>query len=323
MMGGACDTATSQELINLFKAKTSSSQPYELDTARMYCGGKTEQILGDYGVTPHNDQIQIATKVNPWFGSPNGEPRGGLSKENMEVQMNASLKALKLPRVSILYLHAPDHATPLEETLEKMNELHQRGLYDEFGLSNYSAWQVADIVHLCRGRGWVGPSVYQGMYNCLTREIEAELLPCCRHFNLRFYAYNPLAGGLLSGKHSLQLDTPPSEGRFTGDTAAGRMYRARFWKQSYMDSIGVAAALCPNAGTSLPNAALRWLVHHSKLDAAKGDAVILGGSSLEHVAGNISACQEGPLEGEGGIAVRKAFDEGWSVIKGNCPLYFR
>eukprot|EP00759_Apiculatamorpha_spiralis_P037310 PhF_6_TR37200/c0_g1_i2/m.54819/K15303/AKR7; aflatoxin B1 aldehyde reductase len=324
MIGGSCDAAASKELISIFRSTYAPGNPtpgtIRIDTARLYCGGNTETVLGDLGVGS-DASVVVDTKVNPWtrdgvLDSTNCNL--GLSPSNVEQQFEASLKALKATKVQILYLHAPDHTTPVEETLQAVDKLHKKGLFSELGLSNYSAWQVADIVHICRSNGYVPPTVYQGMYNALTRDIEVELLPACRKFGLRFFAYNPLAGGLLTGRHTAEA-SPPTDGRFAGDSAAARMYKARFWKPQYFDSIEAAKERCTTHNTTLPRAALRWLVHHSKLDPSKGDAVILGGSTPHHIKDNVEACLEGLLEKD----ICDAFEDGWSHIRGCCPQYFR
>ena len=107
-------------------------------------------------------------------------------------------------------------------------ELFQQGKFRHFGLSNFAAWQVAEVVELCRRHGWMEPEVYQGMYNALTRDVERELFPCLRNYGMRFYAYNPLAGGLLTGKH-LSMEQIPEDGRFNRE----RGYLDRYWKQDY------------------------------------------------------------------------------------------
>ncbi|XP_031232899.1 aflatoxin B1 aldehyde reductase member 2-like [Mastomys coucha] len=113
---------------------------------------------------------------------------------------------MRCPWVDLFYLHIPDHSTPVEETLQACHQLHQEGKFVELGLSNYASWEVAEICTLCKKNGWILPTVYQrrgkqipayalmGMYNDTTWQVEKELLPCLRHFGLRFYAYNPLAG---------------------------------------------------------------------------------------------------------------------------------
>ena len=99
----------------------------------------------------------------------------------------------------------------IEDTLAEVHELHKEGKFKSLGLSNFQAWEVAHIYHTCKANGYVTPTVYQGMYNAITRDVEKELLPCLRKLGISFYAYNPLAGGVLTGKHS---GGEPEAGRF-------------------------------------------------------------------------------------------------------------
>ena len=85
-----------------------------------------------------------------------------------------------MEKVNVFYLHGPDRDTPINETLEACNELYEEGKFTELGISNYAAWEVVDIYYICEQNGWVKPTVYQGMYNLLTRAGEAELFPALR-----------------------------------------------------------------------------------------------------------------------------------------------
>nr|KAF6443066.1 aldo-keto reductase family 7 member A2 [Molossus molossus] len=161
------------------------------------------------------------------------------------------------------------------------------------------------------------------MYNATTRQVETELFPCLRHFGLRFYAYNPLAGGLLTGKYKYEdKDGKQPVGRFFGNTWA-ETYRNRFWKEHHFKAIAlVEKALQAAYGARAPSmtsAALRWMYHHSQLQGAHGDAVILGMSSLEQLEQNLAATEEGPLE----PTVVQAFDQAWHLVAHECPNYFR
>ncbi|KAF7466617.1 Hypothetical predicted protein [Marmota monax] len=198
-----------------------------------------------------------------------------------------------------------------------------QGKFLELGLSNYAAWEVAEICTLCKSNGWILPTVYQGMYNATTRQVETELFPCLRQFGLRFYAFNPLAGGLLTGKYKYEdKDGKQPLGRFFGNIWA-EIYRNRFWKEDHFKAIALMEkALQATYGTSAPSmtsAALRWMYHHSKLQGAHGDAVILGMTSLEQLEQNLAAAEEGPLE----PAVVDAFDQAWHLVAHECPKYFR
>lgn len=84
---------------------------------------------------------------------------------------------------------------PFEETLKECNKLYKEGLFEQLGLSNYAAWEVAEIVGICERLELVKPSIYQGMYNALTRDIETEMIPCARKFGIRLVMYNPLCVG--------------------------------------------------------------------------------------------------------------------------------
>jgi aflatoxin B1 aldehyde reductase len=123
-----------------------------LDTALMYSGGKSESLLGDMAVW--KGVVPMATKINPWDGK---DFRAGSVREQVE----GCLARLRVASVQILYLHAPDHNTPLAETLRAMDELHKEGKFLQLGLSNYSSWLVNEVVNVCKANNWLKPTVYQ------------------------------------------------------------------------------------------------------------------------------------------------------------------
>ncbi|XP_042333932.1 aflatoxin B1 aldehyde reductase member 4-like [Sceloporus undulatus] len=288
----------------------------ELDTAYMYAGGESERILGVL-LSGEDKAVKVATKANPWDGKT-------LKAESVCSQMEASLKRLQMESVDLFYLHAPDHETSVEETLAACDQLHKKGKFKELGLSNYASWEVAEIYSLCKANRWVLPTVYQGMYNATTRQIETELLPCLRHFGIRFYAYNPLAGGLLTGKYKYEdkdSNQQPS-GRFFGNDWA-KTYRDRYWKKHHFEGVALVEGALREAYSSNPpsltSAALRWMYHHSKLQGDRGDAVIIGISNMEQLQQNLQYCEEGPLL----PGVVEAFQKAWHLTAHDCPNYFR
>ena len=194
----------------------------ELDTARMYNEGLTEVCVGEIlnEACPElkaSDGIKVATKANP---------TEGLSAEKVKAQLNKSLEALNMDSVDIFYLHLPDPKVKIEESLESVQALYEEGKFKRFGLSNYSAWEVVYIHAYMKARGWVLPVVYQGMLNGITRTTTEDLLPALRRLNMSFYAYNPLAGGVLTGKHKRGATKPTGQHtRFTSETAYGKMYQ--------------------------------------------------------------------------------------------------
>ena len=221
--------ATEQQALAMIRAFLSAGYT-ELDTALMYADGRTEAILGRLQADI-KAQCVLHTKANPWNTT---DPElKGLTRGSVLKQANTSLASLQVapspatPPIDIFYLHAPcTVGTPIEETLGAVDELHRKGMFRRFGLSNFSSWQVMECYQLCAERGWVRPSAYQGMYNALTRAVEPELFPCLRRLHIAFYAYNPLAGGILSGKYN--FEEPPTEpGRFAGNEWADR-YKQRY-----------------------------------------------------------------------------------------------
>ncbi len=279
----------------------------EIDTARVYGGGETEQMLGSLLKAYDRGGYSIATKANP-------SEQGGLSPDGTRRQLETSLDLLGMDRIDLFYLHQPDLSVPIETTLETCAKLHDEGLFAGFGLSNFAAWQVADIWHICRREGWMVPAVYQGMYNALTREVEPELFPSLRALGLCFYAYNPLAGGILTGRYAGPT-AEPQEGRFV----SFRNYRDRFWKQSHFQGLEAVRESCRKAGLSMTSAAFRWMFHHSAMDGARGDAVILGTSRASQLEQNLAICGEPELPGE----VVENLTEAWKTARPESPKYFR
>lgn len=277
----------------------------ELDTAYVYNEGSCERLIGE--VLPSlNRPFRISTKVNPRI-------TGKLDGAAAYKQLNESLERLNVAKADTVYLHFPDPATPLISVLEAMADLHSQGKYQELGLSNFPAWMVTDAWHICDRHGWVKPTVYEGMYNPLARNAENELDACLTHFGMRFYAYNPLAGGLLTGRYK-SFEEQPEDGRFTHRIN----YQDRYWKKSSFEALNIITETAERFGMSSIEATLRWLMHHSMLKAERGDAVILGASKLSHLTQNIEAAGKGALP----EAVSDAFRQAWDVCKKDSPAYF-
>lgn len=205
----------------------------EIDTARVYVGGKQEGWTRD---AKWNERgLALATKCYPT------EP-GMHSPEKIRDALETSLRELGLRdaegggkgAVDIFYLHAADRSVPFETTLREVDKMHKEGKFVHLGLSNFVAFEVAEVVMLCKANNWVRPTIYQGMYNAIStrpaipspanltasnaipspaRSLEAELIPACRRYGLDIVVYNPLAGGLFSPK-MMSKDMVPESGRF-------------------------------------------------------------------------------------------------------------
>lgn len=279
---------------------------YELDTAYVYNNGDTERYLGEI-IPELKLPYYIATKIHPRI-------TGKLDRETILMEFNESLKRMNLDKVDLLYFHFPDAKTPIEEALSTIEELYEQGKIKEFGLSNYPAWQVVDIWHKCEKRGIIKPTVYQGMYNALCRNVETELFPAIHELGLRFYAFNPLAGGLLAGKQ-LNYDEDPEPGRF----ARLKSYRDRYWKQSYFDALIEIKNACDIENIPMVEAAYRWLVNHSMMKAKLGDGILLGASRIEQMEQNMKAVEKDILPQH----ILDAMDAAWEIAKPDSPAYFK
>ena len=297
------DRSASQTMLNQFIEAGHT----ELDTAFVYNKGETELLLGELIAPVKRKDIFIAGKVNPWNDA-------GLKPREIKRQLNLSLDRLNTDFVDLLYLHAPDLDTPVEQTLEACFELYSQGKFKQFGLSNYAAWQVAEISEICKTNGWMRPAVYQGMYNALTRDVEKELFQCLRNYDMSFYVYNPLAGGLLTAKHA-SYDALPDKGRF----ASFDGYQDRYWKSDYFKVIGNFKLTCDDEAIAPAQAALRWLIHHSCLSSDYADGIIVGASKPGHLNDNLIAINKGELP----AAIVDALDTGWDTVRASCIKYYR
>lgn len=290
-----------EEFINVFL-----NEGYdELDTAYVYNNGDCERLLGEAMVNIHKP-YKIATKINPRIS-------GKLDADAAYTQLNESLQRMNIESVDTVYLHFPDPATPVVSVLSAMADLHEQGKFKELGLSNFPAWMVADVWHICDKNGWVKPTVYEGIYNPLTRKAETELNAALNHFGLRFYAYNPLAGGILTGRYE-KFEDKPGDGRFTHRPN----YQGRYWKKSYFDAVKVIEEATKKYGLTIIEATYRWMAYHSMLNGERGDGILIGASKLEHLKQNMASLEAGPLPED----VVASFETAWQLTRENSPEYF-
>lgn len=277
----------------------------ELDTAYVYNEGNCERLLGE-ALEEIDRPYTIATKVNPRIS-------GKLDGAAAYKQVNESLERLRLDSVDIVYLHFPDPTTPLASVLEACADLHEQGKFKELGISNFPAWMVADAWNICDKNGWVKPTIYQGIYNPLTRKAEIELNACLNNYGIRFYAFNPMAGGLLTGRYS-KFEDAPADGRFTHRPN----YQGRYWKKSYFDAVEVIKTVAEKYGITSIEATYRWLAYHSMLNGERGDAILVGASKIDHLKQNMETLKAGPLPDD----MLAAFEDAWIISKNDSPEYF-
>ncbi|KAF8166096.1 Aldo/keto reductase [Mycena galopus ATCC 62051] len=220
----------------------------KIDTARAYCAGTSEVLLGKTSWQAKG--ILIASKLFPLHPdiyisqSPEHNPvvTGPHTPEGLRKALMTSLKALSTDKLDIWYLHAPDRSTPYEVTLEAIDELYLEGHFKKFRISNYMSWEVTEIVGICKQHGY-------SRYNAIHRLVEPELFPALRKFGIVFYGYNP------------------------------RLY----WKPEYFAALASVRTVASAHGLTMSEVALRWMAHHSFMRSESGDAVIIGRSNLKHI----------------------------------------
>lgn len=255
-----------------------------LDTAYYYGNTQCERVLGE--ILPNLSFVpKIATKVNPWFENDfsNGK-LGQLSNDGICKQLNTSFKNLKVDCVEILFLHCPDYETPIQETLETCDELWRKEKFNRLGISNFSFSQTNEIISLCEDHSFITPTYYQGMYNLISRKVE-EMFPLLDSNGIEFWAYNPLAGGLLTGKYiGKGLNT---EGRFKNNA----IYQNIFWKPEILEYLDEFFNL--GQETCL-DYSLQWLRHLSKM--RPNDKIVLGASTVEQLHQNIQIINKQKLQ---------------------------
>ncbi|KAJ6562326.1 NADP-dependent oxidoreductase domain-containing protein [Mycena capillaripes] len=277
-----------------------------VDTARMYAGGTSEVMLGAVGWQERG--LKMATKIFPTKGRNMGwltADEYTHSPADIRKGLKDSLTALKADKVDIYYLHAPDRKVLYEDTLREINKIYIEGSFERLGLSNYPAWEVAQICEICKRNGWVMPTVYQGHYHAQFRRAEDELIPCLRAYGISYYVYKPLAGGLLSSRYTWDPTTSSVIDLFNRDSQKKEPNTT--WKEPNFIALDLLRSAIATQGITESEAALRWLAHHSVLKKEFGDAVIIGVSGKKQLEENLEALDKGPLP----MDVVEAFNAGW------------
>jgi aryl-alcohol dehydrogenase-like predicted oxidoreductase len=279
-----------------------------IDTANGYAGGASERILADL-LRSRRHRVTVATKAG--MPNPDAGDNSPLSPAGLRLGVEASLSRLNTDYVDLFYLHQPDRTADIADTLTTVAELVKEGKIRALGVSNFSAWQIGEINHVADAVGAPRPLVAQQLYNLLARRIEEEYAEFAEVTGLITMVYNPLGGGLLTGKHSFEAE--PTDGRF-GDSRLAAMYRERYWNTAIFDAIAQLTRIAEDAEIPMTELAMRWLVSKP----ATGP-ILLGGSKVDHLVANIAAIRKGPLDDD----VVTACDEVGAALRGPMPNYNR
>ena len=274
------------ESINIIEGALANGINF-LDTADAYIEGRSEEVVGK-ALKGKRHSVVLATKVANAMGP--GVNDRGLSRKHIMQGIEDSLRRLDTDYIDLYYVHTPDYDTPVEETLRALDDLVHQGKVRYIGCSNFRAWQLCKALWVSDVHNIARFDCIQPPYNLLTRDIEYELLPLCASEGVGVCVYNPLAAGLLTGKHD--PSKPPAEGtRFALQNKSGgskrpmgSVYSQRYWSAADFEAVASLKRIAEEHGRDLPQFALAWVLSNSTITSA-----ICGASSLKQLEKNLGA----------------------------------
>jgi len=261
-----------------------------IDTADVYVGGVSEQIIGRwFAARPRDvtDRVVVASKGRS--GGPRAvqDPNAvGLSRRYLHRALNASLSRLGVETIDLYQLHASDMHTPVGETLSFLDEAVKAGKIHYIGLSNFTGWQLQLMISTAKAMGLQVPVTLQPQYSLLSREIEWEIVPAALHNGIGLLPWSPLAGGFLTGKYQ-------RGGTAASGTRAGSEKPLYQWvSEEYADSdrnwatIDAVVRIAKEIGATPAQVALSWIA-----DRPGVVAPIVGARTVEHLRNNLAAAE--------------------------------
>lgn len=274
----------------------------KIDTAQLYEG--SEVTLAKFDAP---SRFVIDTKWRGGFVPPDAP------EEDAHQVAKDCLSRLGTKSVDIFYIHSPPPGDNKEKYLASINEAYKAGLFKRFGLSNFKVEDVQKIYDICKSKGYVLPTVYQGNYNPVARKQETVLLPTLRKLNIAFYVYSPIAGGFLTKTKQEVLD---GAGRFDKATPIGKIYAGLYSKPILLEALAEWEEAAKEEGCTRAELAYRWVTFNSPLKPEYGDAIIIGASRLEQLEQTLKGLQAGPLSKNAAAKI----DHIWSKIEHESPL---
>jgi aryl-alcohol dehydrogenase-like predicted oxidoreductase len=281
-----------------------------LDTADVYplgggrpTAGRTEQIVGAW-LKGKRQQFILATKCAGQTGPKPWDQ--GMSRKHILDAIDASLQRLGTDYVDLYQLHRYDPSTPINEALEALDTVVRSGKARYVGVSNWPAHKIARALGRSELKNLTGVVSVQPRYNLLFRTFERDLLPMCEEEAIAVIPYNPLAGGLLTGKHDRA--SPPQQGTRFSLGNAGPRYQARYWHEQEFETIEALRAVADAAGMSMATLAVSWVLSNPAITAP-----IVGASRPGQLADSLAAAEKGALPSD----VKARLDEitqAWRVV---------
>lgn len=289
-----------------------------LDTSDGYIKGISETTVGKALKGKRRDVV-LATKVA--FVTGPGVNDRGLSRRHIMDAIENSLRRLQTDYIDLYYAHVPDYETPIEETLRAYDDLIHQGKVRYIGCSNFFSWQLCKALWVSDVRDLARFECVESPYNLLLRDIEDELIPLCTAEDVGICVYNPLAGGLLTGKYD-PCKPPPEGTRFTmsgekshmsNNMPKGAVYTKRYWSKTNFDVIAQLRKVAEKNGRNMTQLALAWILNNPAISSA-----ICGVSSVKQLDKNLQAA---------GLILtpeeRAACDEVWNQLRPRRFTYGR
>ncbi|MCB0667190.1 MAG: aldo/keto reductase, partial [Saprospiraceae bacterium] len=239
------------------------------DCADVYEKGRSEEILGKL-IRDCRDEVIITSKV--YFGTGPDVNAKGATRYHITRAIDASLKRLDTDYIDLYFIHRFDEKTPIEETLECLNDLVRRGKVLYLGASNFAAWQVTKALGISERRNWSRFECIQPMYNLVKRQAEVEILPMAKSEQIGVISYSPLGGGLLTGKY--MQGKSPEEGRLL----VNKMYQVRYGEEWMQHAVSKFIDLADQAGIHPVTLAILWVEKHPAITAP-----IIGARNVEQL----------------------------------------
>ena len=248
-----------------------------IDTANGYNNGLSEQIVGK-AIKDRRNDVVITTKVNASTGS--GPNDGGLSRYHILTEVENSLRRLQTDRIDLYMLHRPDPSTPLEESIDALNDLVRQGKVRYIGMSNHKAWEICSAIWMAELKNLTTVSCVQELYNIVNRDVEVELLPFCKEYGVGVMAYSPLARGVMTGKYLPGQPIPSNSRAGRGDA---RILESEMRDQSLIVASKLAD-ISKNIGKPASQLALNWVLANQAITSA-----IIGPRNLKQYEDNVGA----------------------------------
>jgi voltage-dependent potassium channel beta subunit len=284
--GGAVEEDTAEKCIR---------KAYELginffDTANVYMRGEAEKVVGRVLKDYERDTLVVATKVFfPMREGPNG---GGLSRKHIREQCHLSLKRLGMDYVDLYQCHRWDANTPVEETILAMEDLVKEGKILYYGVSEWSAAQIAAGLHVAKSRGLYGMVSNQPYYNMIGRKIEAEVIPLSEEQGIGQVVFSPLAQGVLTGKYK-PGEQPPKDSRAADPKQNMFMVHGDLMSDANLEKVQRLVLIAEKLGCSMSQLALAWILRLPNISS-----VIIGASKPQQVednAGSVNVTLDGDI----------------------------